>query len=89
MKPIGVSALEFMSFFTKYIEKVDITMKESFVDTEICWDQMQNGYEGHYLKFERNGEIKGLLLINMDHNCQTEFRAYIRHLTVIDKNDFN
>jgi hypothetical protein len=25
----------------------------------------------------------------MDHSCQTEFRAYIRHISVVDKNDFD
>ena len=50
---------------------------------------MLNGYEGHYLKFQKKGETAGILLVNMDHSCQTEFRAYIRHISVVDKNDFD
>jgi hypothetical protein len=47
---------------------------------------MQEGYEGHYLKFENSlGDCKGIVFINMDHTCQTEFRAYIRHISVKDR----
>ena len=64
-------------------------MKQSFGDTDIATKQMLNGYEGHYLKFEKKGATAGMLLVNMDHSCQSEFRAYIRHISVTDKNDFN
>ena len=45
--------------------------------------QMQEGYDGHYLKFSNSfGQVEGIALINMDHTCQQEFRAYIRHISV-------
>lgn len=64
-------------------------MKSSFGDTSTAFSQMQNGYEAHYLKFEKAGSTAGLLLVNMDHSCQTEFRAYIRHISVMDATDFD
>ena len=46
---------------------------------------MKDGYEAHYIKFERNrGQVEGIACINMDHTCQTEFRAYIRHISCKD-----
>jgi len=50
---------------------------------------MQEGYEAHYLKFENPfGQVEGVALINMDHTCQQEFRAYIRHISVKNRANF-
>lgn len=49
---------------------------------------MENGYEGHYLKFTNNGRDVGLLLVNMDYTYMNDFRAYIRHITTIDNSIF-
>lgn len=50
---------------------------------------MEEGYEGQYLKFESSfGDVEGVALVNMDHTCQTEFRAYIRHITVKTRTNF-
>ena len=51
---------------------------------------MEEGYEAQYLKFENSLEdVIGIALVNMDHTCLTEFRAYIRHITVKDRTKFN
>jgi len=49
---------------------------------------MKGGYDQHYLKFTSGKEIAGIVCINIDHNWQSDFRAYIRHLSVVDKSKF-
>lgn len=48
-------------------------------------DQMRFGYEAHYLKVLKGRQMLGLLCFNIDHTHQSEIRAYIRHLTVNDR----
>jgi hypothetical protein len=50
---------------------------------------MKGGYEQHYLKLMNGKELEGLLFVNIDQNVQTEFRAYIRHMSVMDKSKFS
>ena len=50
--------------------------------------KMSNGYSSHYMKLMAGSEMKGVVCFNVDHTCQTELRAYIRHITVKDQNDF-
>ena len=45
---------------------------------------MSNGYEAHYLKLCKNGKDVGLVFMNMDHSYLNDFRAYIRHISVVD-----
>ena len=49
---------------------------------------MKNGYDQHYLKFTRGKEIEGFVCFNLDHTWQNDFRAYIRHISVVDKTKF-
>lgn len=49
---------------------------------------MNFGYEGHYMKILKGAEMVGILCFNIDHTIQTEFRGYIRHLTVNDKEHY-
>lgn len=49
---------------------------------------MYDGYDGRYLKFEKNGEIEGVSLINIDHTWSNEHRAYIRHISSKDREGF-
>ena len=47
---------------------------------------MLEGYERHYIQISSpSGSQEGLACINIDHTCQTEFRAYLRHISVKDK----
>ena len=49
---------------------------------------MSEGYDGRYLKFEKNGQLEGMSLINVDHAWSNELRAYIRHISVKNREDF-
>jgi hypothetical protein len=49
---------------------------------------MKNGYEQHFLKFIKGKEVEGLLCVNIDHNQSSEFRGYIRHLSVVNRINF-
>jgi len=49
---------------------------------------MEHGYERHYMKivaFDKNGRkmAHGLACVNVDQNCITGRRAFLRHLSVI------
>ena len=47
---------------------------------------MLDGYERHYVQISSpNGSQEGLACINIDHTCQAEFRAYLRHISVKEK----
>lgn len=46
---------------------------------------MRFGYEGHYMKILKGNEMVGILCFNQDHMHLQDLRAYIRHLTVNDK----
>jgi len=62
-------------------------MKNSFNNTETAIQQMKEGSEAHYMKFENSlGQVEGIALINMDNNCQQ--RAYIRHISVKNREKF-
>jgi hypothetical protein len=50
---------------------------------------MRAGYEQHYLKLTNGKDIDGILCVNLDHTQQSEFRAYIRHISVINKSRFS
>jgi len=50
---------------------------------------MVEGYDGRYLKFEKNGELAGVSLINIDHAWSNDLRAYIRHISVKERENFN
>jgi len=51
---------------------------------------MLDGYERHYVQISSpNGSQEGLACINIDHTCQAEFRAYLRHISVKDKEKFS
>jgi hypothetical protein len=52
---------------------------------------MQEGYEGHYIKFVKENDpnsMEGLALINVDHTCVADLRAYIRHISSVDPANF-
>jgi len=50
---------------------------------------MKRGYEQHVMKFsQREGQVDGMLCVNIDHTRQSEFGAYIRHLSVVDRSQF-
>lgn len=49
LQGLEISNQEFKSFFDDYLEGLDKEMRESFTDAELCFKQMQNGYEAHYL----------------------------------------
>jgi hypothetical protein len=49
---------------------------------------MQNGYDQNYLKLTLKGEIAGLVCMNIDHENKADFRAYIKHISVLDKTKF-
>ena len=40
------------------------------------------------MKFHRGDEVEGMLCVNIDHTRQSEFGAYIRHLSVVDRSEF-
>lgn len=47
---------------------------------------MLDGYERHYVQIcTATGIQEGLACINIDHTCQSEFRAYLRHISVKNK----
>lgn len=86
---LNVSTQNFKSFFNEYLQSLDKDMRESFADSELSQKQMSNGYEQHYLAFKRGeNQMLGLVLINMDHTYQTDFRAYIRHISTKVKDQF-
>ena len=72
-----------------YLNAVSSDIKNSFAGVEQMLRKMENGYEMHFMKIQQGGEMKGLVFFNMDHTQQTEFRAYIRHVSVLDKDDFS
>lgn len=42
------------------------------------------------MKFHRSdGEVEGMLCVNIDHTRQSEFGAYIRHFSVVDRTEFS
>jgi hypothetical protein len=49
---------------------------------------MSNGYDQQFLKICQGGETIGLLCVNIDHTNQSDFRAYIKHISVIDISKF-
>jgi len=50
---------------------------------------MFNGYDGRYLKFEKNGILQGVSLVNFDHTWTNEHRAYLRHISATTRENFN
>jgi len=46
--------------------------------------EMKFGYDAHYLKILKENQMIGVLCFNIDHTQLSEYRAYIRHLTVTD-----
>ena len=86
--PLGIHQEEFKKFFEDYRKKIDYTQRNSFADVDTCIKQMKNGYDQHYLKFTRGKEIEGFVCFNLDHTWQNDFRAYIRHISVVDKTKF-
>jgi hypothetical protein len=40
------------------------------------------------MKLSQDGKDLGVLCFNMDHHCQTDFRAYIKHISVKDMQIF-
>lgn len=89
LEPLGMSNQEFKTFFREYLESLDKEMKQSFTDCDLCIRQMQNGYEAHYLALKKGRELLGLVLINMDHTYQNDFRAYMRHISVKESDNFS
>jgi hypothetical protein len=87
--PLKIPETEFLKFFDDYLTKIDHSQKSTFGDAETCYKQMKNGYEQHYLKFTKGKEVEGLLCVNIDHNQQSEFRGYIRHLSVVDRTKYS
>lgn len=55
LQPIGLGQADFTKYFDDYSSKLENSMKSSFGDTSTAFSQMQNGYEAHYLKFEKAG----------------------------------
>ena len=85
-----MTGAEFKTFFEGYLKSLDYQMRSSFLKLGTALQQMEEGYDANYLKFESSiGEVEGIALINMDHTCQSEFRAYIRHITVKKRSNFN
>ena len=50
---------------------------------------MKNGYESHYMKITRGGSMVGVACFNVDHTHLADFRGYLRHLTVLNIDDFS
>lgn len=88
LEPLDMSNQEFNPFFREYLESLDKEMRESFADCDLCLRQMQNGYEAHYLALKKGRDLLGLVLINMDHTYQNDFRAYLRHISVKNLDNF-
>ena len=66
--PLGLAGSRIASFMANYVEKLDPQMRNSFAKFETALQQMEEGYEGQYLKFENSlGDVEGVVLINMDH----------------------
>jgi len=71
------------------MKTLEYRMRHSFPDKDLAIQQMQEGYDGRYLKFEKNGKIVGVALLNIDHTWSNDNRAYIRHISVKEREDFN
>lgn len=61
----------------------------------MCLKEMQQGYSPFYLRIvdptTKSRDVKdtiGVACLNIDHKCIEEKRAYIRHLSVRDKQRF-
>ena len=89
LKPLGMFTADLKMYMTSYLNAVCSEIKNSFGDLDKMLNQMENGYEAHYMKLEQGGEMKGMVFFNIDHTQQTEFRAYIRHVSVLDKEQFS
>ena len=83
--PLGLEEDKFLQFLEGYLSKLDYQQRSTFADAKKCCEQMAQGYDGHYIKISKSGDVDGLLCVNLDHTCQTEFRAYIRHFSMVDK----
>ena len=86
--PLNIAETEFVKFMEDYSKKIDYLQKSSWSDPKTCYKEMLNGYEKHFMKFSSGNDVDGILCVNIDHTCQTEFRAYIRHMTVIDRSKY-
>ena len=49
---------------------------------------MKFGYDANYLKVMDGEEMLGILCFNLDHSHVEDYRGYIRHLTVSDKDKY-
>ena len=83
---IELKESEFVAFMDKYRARLDEKQRNSFSDSRDVLKNMKRGYEQHVMKFsKKEGQVDGMLCVNIDHTRQSEFGAYIRHFSVVDR----
>jgi hypothetical protein len=86
---VKITDQEFVRFLEEYLARLDDKQRSSFSESRGTLKNMKRGYEMHVMKFsKKEGSIDGMLCVNIDHTRQSEFGAYIRHFSMVDRSQF-
>lgn len=84
LEGLTIKESELEEFLNKYISAIDSRLLNSTYEIKQLITKQSFGYERHYFKIMKSGQIEGVAFFNIDHTDSNDWRVFIRHISLKD-----